>query len=78
MYRRMDTVAGETMRHADPGTLLVVLSDHGFRAFHRGVNLNAWLRENGYLVQRRDGGKYFDGVDWKATRAYALGWAASI
>jgi predicted AlkP superfamily phosphohydrolase/phosphomutase len=72
MYRRMDTVAGEAMQHAGAGTLLVALSDHGFRAFHRGVNLNAWLRENGYLAAR-GGGKYFEGVDWKATRAYALG-----
>jgi predicted AlkP superfamily phosphohydrolase/phosphomutase len=72
MYRRMDAVAGEAMRHAGAGTLLVALSDHGFRAFHRGVNLNAWLRENGYLAAC-GGGKYFDGVDWKATRAYALG-----
>ena len=71
MYRRMDTVAGEALRHADAGTLLVALSDHGFRSFRRGVNLNAWLRENGYLEGR--GGKYFDGVDWRKTHAYALG-----
>jgi predicted AlkP superfamily phosphohydrolase/phosphomutase len=73
MYRRMDAVAGEAMRAADAGTLIVALSDHGFRAFHRGVNLNAWLRENGYLTASGSGGKYFEGVNWKATHAYALG-----
>jgi predicted AlkP superfamily phosphohydrolase/phosphomutase len=52
-----------------------VLSDHGFRAFNRGVNLNAWLRENGYLslANGDSGAAYFEGVDWKSTRAYALG-----
>jgi predicted AlkP superfamily phosphohydrolase/phosphomutase len=80
MYRRMDAVVGETLRHVDSRTLLLVLSDHGFRAFNRGVNLNAWLREHGYLnlvgqaLPPADAGeKYFEGVDWKSTRAYALG-----
>jgi predicted AlkP superfamily phosphohydrolase/phosphomutase len=74
MYRRMDAVVGETLRHVDSRTLLLVLSDHGFRAFNRGVNLNAWLREHGYLtVAANADGKYFEGVDWKTTRAYALG-----
>ncbi len=73
MYMRMDKVVGDAMRHVDSGTALFVLSDHGFCAFDRGVNLNAWLRENGYLSVSEGGGKYFEGVDWKATRAYALG-----
>lgn len=70
-YQRMDKVAGEAMRHVDDSTLILALSDHGFRSFRRGVNLNAWLRENGYLAG--GGGKYFEGVDWRNTRAYALG-----
>ena len=49
MYTRMDTVVGDTLRHVDSRTAFFVLSDHGFCAFERGVNLNAWLRENGYL-----------------------------
>jgi predicted AlkP superfamily phosphohydrolase/phosphomutase len=74
MYRRMDAVVGETLRHVDSRTLLLVLSDHGFRAFNRGVNLNAWLRERGYLTMGAGAGeKYFEGVDWSRTRAYALG-----
>ena len=82
MYRRMDAVVGQTLRHVDSRTLLLVLSDHGFRAFNRGVNTNAWLREHGYLNLNRVGqalppvglgDKYFQGVDWKTTRAYALG-----
>jgi len=73
MYRRMDCVVGLALEHVDSATALVVLSDHGFCAFERGVNLNAWLRENGYLSADPGGGKYFDGVNWASTRAYALG-----
>jgi predicted AlkP superfamily phosphohydrolase/phosphomutase len=74
MYRRMDRVVGLALEHVDASTALVVLSDHGFCAFDAGVNLNAWLRENGYLVIAGEGGgKYFENVNWKGTRAYALG-----
>ena len=58
------------------GTALMVLSDHGFCAFRRGVNVNAWLRDNGYLSLKnggRESGSFFEGVDWSRTRAYALG-----
>jgi predicted AlkP superfamily phosphohydrolase/phosphomutase len=73
MYGRMDAVVGHALRYVDSRTLLLVLSDHGFRAFNRGVNLNAWLREHGYLNLAGSGGKHFEGVDWTGTRAYALG-----
>ncbi|MBV9085186.1 MAG: alkaline phosphatase family protein, partial [Acidobacteriaceae bacterium] len=76
IYQRMDDVVGKALRYVDGETLLLVLSDHGFSTFRRGVNLNAWLRDNGYLRLRPDGnggGKYFEGVDWERTSAYALG-----
>lgn len=68
LYRRMDELAGKAMAHADSDTALFVLSDHGFCSFRRGVNLNAWLAANGYLVTQGDGS-----IDWKHTRAYVLG-----
>jgi predicted AlkP superfamily phosphohydrolase/phosphomutase len=52
-----------------------VLSDHGFKNFRRGVNLNGWLLKEGLLAVR-DGaapGEYLDAIDWSRTRAYALG-----
>jgi predicted AlkP superfamily phosphohydrolase/phosphomutase len=76
LYRRMDRLAGIAREHADRDTLLFVLSDHGFCSFRRGVNLNAWLRDHGYLALkngRRECGRYFDDVDWTRTRAYTLG-----
>ena len=57
-------------------TALFVLSDHGFCSFRRGVNLNSWLLENGYLALpdgAHESGRYFEGVDWSRTRAYTFG-----
>jgi predicted AlkP superfamily phosphohydrolase/phosphomutase len=53
----------------------MVLSDHGFTTFRRGIDLNRWLEENGYLVvdDARRGDEYLAGVDWSRTRAFALG-----
>ena len=50
-YARMDALIGQVMAEVnikDPRTLLMVLSDHGFKTFRRGVNLNSWLLHNGY------------------------------
>jgi predicted AlkP superfamily phosphohydrolase/phosphomutase len=76
LYGRMDGLVGLAMQHADQDTVLFVLSDHGFCSFRRGINLNAWLRDHGYLVLKngaKESGPYFQGVDWSRTRAYSLG-----
>jgi predicted AlkP superfamily phosphohydrolase/phosphomutase len=54
-----------------------VLSDHGFTSFERGVNLNAWLRRNGYLALKEgaEGRDYLKDVDWTRTKAYTFGLA---
>jgi predicted AlkP superfamily phosphohydrolase/phosphomutase len=61
----------------DPDTVLMVISDHGFTNFRRCVNVNSWLRDNGYLYLKdenaRTSGDFFDGIDWSRTRAFALG-----
>lgn len=75
MYLRMDDLVGRVQRELRPGDLLFVLSDHGFCDFSRGVNLNVWLREHGYLVAKdsAEEGEYFANVDWSRTKAYAFG-----
>jgi predicted AlkP superfamily phosphohydrolase/phosphomutase len=76
LYVRMDRLVGRTMARAGPDTVLFVLSDHGFCAFRRAVNLNSWLHQNGYLALTggaAESGRYFEGVDWSRTRAYCLG-----
>jgi predicted AlkP superfamily phosphohydrolase/phosphomutase len=78
LYQRMDRLVGLALDHADDRTALFVLSDHGFCRFRRGVNLNAWLLENGYLALKdgfTESGPYFKGVDWSRTRAYTMGLA---
>ncbi len=76
LYRDMDRIVGHTLNYADSNTVVFVLSDHGFSSFRRGVNLNAWLRRNGYLALLpgiSQGGDYFEGIDWTKTRAYTFG-----
>jgi predicted AlkP superfamily phosphohydrolase/phosphomutase len=76
MYQRMDSLVGETLPFVDKDTALYVLSDHGFTSFRRGVNLNSWLHQNGYLKFKsgsQAGESFFEGVDWSSTSAYALG-----
>jgi len=76
LYRRMDDLVGLAASHLDPDTVLFALSDHGFCSFRRGVNLNSWLKENGYLALKdgaSESGPYFESVDWNRTRAYTMG-----
>jgi predicted AlkP superfamily phosphohydrolase/phosphomutase len=76
LYQRMDKLVGVALEHVDKDTVIFVLSDHGFCSFRRGVNLNSWLRDNGYLVLENgaaESDRYFKGVDWNRTRAYTLG-----
>lgn len=76
LYCDMDRLVGETLKYVDEKTAVFVLSDHGFCSFRRGVNLNTWLKQNGYLALQdgaSESGKYFEGVDWSRTRAYAMG-----
>ena len=78
LYRRADELVGRTMALMDSETALFVLSDHGFTSFERGVDLNAWLLQNGYLAlkQGADGrSSYLKDVDWSRTRAYTFGLA---
>jgi predicted AlkP superfamily phosphohydrolase/phosphomutase len=75
-YRDVDTALGEIRRRLPQNTLLIVMSDHGFQPFTRDVHLNAWLRENGYLVMKSGkttGYTVGDDVDWQKTRAYGIG-----
>jgi predicted AlkP superfamily phosphohydrolase/phosphomutase len=76
LYRHNDSLIGEIMRRLGPGDVLMVISDHGFSSFRRGVNLNAWLRREGYLslADGADGtSEWLRDVDWSRTKAYCLG-----
>ena len=77
MYERMDGIVGKTMAKVKKNDVFFVLSDHGFTTFDRGVNLNAWLQQEGYLHLQADAKKarYLQGIDWSKTSAYVFGLA---
>ncbi len=76
LYVRMDELVGRTMAKChNKDNVLMVLSDHGFNTFRRGIDLNRWLEENGFLVvneELRDK-DYLAGIDWTKTKAFAIG-----
>jgi predicted AlkP superfamily phosphohydrolase/phosphomutase len=84
VYRRADDFVGRLRQKLPKDVIFMVMSDHGFHSFRREVNLNTWLVQSGYLaVHGQSGerslqdlfgrGKFFEGVDWSKTKAYAVG-----
>ncbi len=75
IYVRADDLVGRTMKAIGRRTVLMVISDHGFKVFKRGVNLNSWLIANGYMATKdgREVGEHLQGVDWSKTKAYTFG-----
>jgi len=86
LYRHADALVGRTLAKLKKNDVLFIISDHGFKTFQRGVNLNSWFRENGYLRLKSDpadgltplaaGSKIEPAeIDWSRTTAYANGLA---
>jgi predicted AlkP superfamily phosphohydrolase/phosphomutase len=85
VYRRADQFVGDVLQRLDPGTSVMVVSDHGFHSFRYSINLNTWLVQAGYMVLQGQapgekklddlfgGGTFWENVDWSRTRAYAMG-----
>ena len=76
LYRHNDALVGRVMQQMNAGDVLMVVSDHGFNSFRRGVNLNAWLHQAGYLALKpgtEGAGVWLADVDWAATRAFSIG-----
>ena len=77
-YEGKDKLIGEVLPRLDDRTLLLVISDHGFTSYEKGVSMNRWLVDNGYMTLKREppvgvDGALFEYVDWSKTRAYSLG-----
>jgi predicted AlkP superfamily phosphohydrolase/phosphomutase len=85
VYRRCDDFVGEVVSRLDPGTPVLIVSDHGFHSFRQSVNLNTWLVQQGFMTLQGQapgekklqdlfgGGTFWENVDWSKTRAYAMG-----
>jgi predicted AlkP superfamily phosphohydrolase/phosphomutase len=75
-YTDVDAALGRVRERLPADALLIVMSDHGFQPYTRKFHLNAWLRDNGYLVLKdgkRTGHVGLADVDWSRSRAYGLG-----
>jgi len=75
-YEDVDKALGHIQERLPEGTTIMVMSDHGFQAYTRQLHLNAWLRDNGYLVMKegkRTGYTVTNDIDWSKTQAFGLG-----
>lgn len=77
LYIDCDRIVGKTMKEISDNDVFMVISDHGFKTFSRGINLNTWLLKNGYLYLKENKShskaEWFADVDWSRTKAYNLG-----
>jgi len=76
-YTKKDKLIARVLEQIDDQTLLLIVSDHGFSTFERGVSINTWLVENGFMTLTKEldeeEGPLFQFVDWSKTKAYSLG-----
>lgn len=86
VYRKADDFVGEVQSRLQPGTPILIVSDHGFHSFRQSVNLNTWLVEQGFMTLEGQApgekklddlfggsGTFWENVDWSRTKAYAMG-----
>jgi predicted AlkP superfamily phosphohydrolase/phosphomutase len=59
-YQKLDRAIGDLLDASGPDTNLIILSDHGTGPFYKGVLLNEWLRQKGWLVTKGGNGGYRD------------------
>ena len=70
-YHEVDKQIGRILERLDDDTTIVGVSDHGFAAQKRSVNLNCLLAENGYLELRESKRPSYIDMQSK-TRAFAM------
>jgi predicted AlkP superfamily phosphohydrolase/phosphomutase len=76
LYEHNDAMLGRLMARTGADDVLMVISDHGFSSFRRGINLNSWLHQEGYLALKpgtSGHAEWLRDVDWSATKAYCVG-----
>jgi predicted AlkP superfamily phosphohydrolase/phosphomutase len=76
-YRELDAEVGRLIEPLDGDAAVLVVSDHGAQAMLGGIQVNEWLRQNGYLaLSEEPSGPTPIGkaaIDWGRTRAWADG-----
>lgn len=54
IWEKVDEIVGRIRDAIDPGTDLILVSDHGFGPVDQTFYVNTWLRQQGYLVRRQN------------------------
>lgn len=76
-YVALDAEIGRLIALLEPGTRVLVVSDHGAKRMDGGFCFNQWLMQEGYLVLKEPvpAVRKFDPalVDWSRTRAWGDG-----
>ncbi|MBI4052763.1 MAG: alkaline phosphatase family protein [Candidatus Diapherotrites archaeon] len=81
-YAFVDKKLGELLKLLPDNTSIIVSSDHGMERMDGRVNLNDWLRREGYLVLKKEfenetaekpARLRLSGIDWQKTKAFAVG-----
>ena len=77
-YCKFDEIIGKFVSLMDDDALLIILSDHGFGPLKRIVDLNAYLRDKGFVHLRegKTSPPLFKNFDFSNTTAYAYGFTA--
>jgi predicted AlkP superfamily phosphohydrolase/phosphomutase len=76
-YQYLDFEIGTLLKRFDENTDIMIVSDHGAKAFKGGFCINQWLMENGYLRLKEKFNRVknlsVDMVDWEKTKVWAEG-----
>jgi len=53
VYERLDEMVGRVLPRIPADAFLFVVSDHGFGPFYQSFSIPRWLKDHGYLVEKR-------------------------
>ena len=70
-FRKIDEVVGDIDDKLKDDDMLLMLSDHGFERLEESINVNVYLREYGFLKQRKQPARSLNDID-EGTVAFAL------
>lgn len=62
LFRYIDEQIGWVKDHLPPDTNLYIVSDHGFKVFHKTFYFNKWLEQEGYLTTKSADATNFHGA----------------
>ncbi|MGQ4892270.1 MAG: alkaline phosphatase family protein [Candidatus Njordarchaeia archaeon] len=61
-YKELDEFVGWILENMEESDTLIICSDHGFSYSHTNFNVNAWLKQKGYLNVRPNKFRYLHNI----------------